>query len=319
MGILVFGSVNVDHVMRVERISRPGETNMAADQQIFFGGKGANQAVAAARASTECSVAMAGAIGADGLGDDVLANFAQNAVDTALISRVDVGTGTAYIFIDPDGENAITVVSGANAKVDATDIGDVVLKQATHLLFQMEVPLDENVELASRYKTMNPDGTVIVNLAPAPSPEMKKPLALLLGQTDILLVNEHELVRTSEILSIPAVGDMQDAAAQLVNSINTTVVVTLGNKGAIAVLKDGGAISIAPTPIVPVDTTGAGDTFAGVMASGLAEGRDLRSALQRASLAGALACLKIGAQAAMPYSTDLDSHALSSDSCKTNI
>lgn len=305
MNILVFGSINVDYVVKVDRISRPGETNMAADLQIFFGGKGANQAVAAARASTSATVKMAGAIGRDALAEEVLENFATNGIDTDLIAQSKTGTGTAYVFVDPTGENAITVVPGANRDLLAADISDQVLREATHLLFQMEVPVDEVDALAARYKSINQNGVVILNLAPVPAADLKLPLLSLLANTDILVVNEHELLRTSEILGLPKAGDITKAALQFSQAQSVVTVVTLGKKGAIAILDDANTLMVPPTPISPVDTTGAGDTFVGVLASGLAEGNSMKASLHRASLAGARACLKFGAQAAMPFAAEL--------------
>lgn len=306
MSILVFGSINVDYVIQTARISRPGETNMATDLQVFHGGKGANQAVAAARASTSATVAMAGAIGADALADKVIENLAESHVETSLITRTKTGTGTAYVFVDPNGENAITVVPGANAEVLAASVGDDVLNTVTHLLFQMEVPIEEVGALAARYKAINPNGVVILNLAPVPNAHQKRALLEVLHHTDILIVNEHELSRASDILGLSKLARVTDAAQLLSRTCSTIVVVTLGEKGVMASLGSGDILTIQPTPIKPVDTTGAGDTFAGVLASGLTEGRSLKAALARASHAGALACLKIGAQASMPFARELD-------------
>ena len=306
MGILIFGSINVDHLMKVQRISRPGETNIADDLQIFFGGKGANQAVAAARAGTKINTDMVGAIGHDGLADDVLANFVQNGVGVKHIVRADTQTGSAYIFVSPDGENAITIVAGANAKLRAQNVPDELLEKTSILVFQMEVPVGENLALAQKYKSLKPDGQILLNLAPAPLEDFDEHVNLLLDLTDILVMNEHEALRALQGACINVSKIADDNARELASFHNAIVIITLGSKGAIAALGNGECIKVPSPKIVPVDSTGAGDTFVGVLATGLAEEKSLLSSLKTAACAGALACMKTGAQAGMPDAVALE-------------
>src|ERR1700761_4534009 len=148
--ILVFGSLNIDLVTRVAVIPGPGRTVLAPSYKTHFGGKGANQAVAAARVAGPGKVAMAGRVGNDGFGDDAIRNLAANAVDTSLIVRADDPTGCAFITVDGSGENAITAASGANRAANAADVPAPKLNADTVLLLQMEVPFADSLDVARR-------------------------------------------------------------------------------------------------------------------------------------------------------------------------
>ena len=310
--IVVFGSINVDLVCRVASIARPGETVLAPSYATLPGGKGANQAVAAARAGAGLPVLMVGRVGDDGFGRSARDTLAREGVD---VSRIRVGpepTGCAFIAVDRGGENAITVASGANAAVRASDLarpfepGDV-------LILQMEVPLAEALTVARAAR----DGgaRVIWNLAPAAADLDRSGCEALMAATDILVVNEQEAKSASGLLG----GEAEDAerSAIALSARGTEVVLTRGARGAL--LARGGSIvaEARAAPVEVVDTTGAGDTFVGTFATCLAEGRDLTSSLVRSCLAASLSCRTAGAQAGMPTRAELDTTEGPSESTTT--
>ena len=306
MSIAVFGSINHDHVMRMVRIAEPGETRMAHDYETFFGGKGANQAIAAARSvSGGVDVIMLGAVGEDASGQAAIANFAANGVVTDYLAISPAPTGTAQIQVDAAGENAITVFAGANATLTASDVPEAALARARHLVCQAEVNFGEVLNMARRFKRQPPFGHLTVNLAPVPPDVDAKDLDLLLRLTDLLVVNEIEARQVTARLGISAGLTPRRLAQELAMRINATLVITLGGAGAIAAWPTGDAATFAATAITPVDTTGAGDTFVGVLVGGLALGLQFDQAVRRAMRAGALACLSHGAQTGMPRLEDL--------------
>jgi ribokinase len=305
--ILVFGSINMDLVARVRAIARPGETVLAPRADQFFGGKGANQAVAAARAGGPggAPVAMAGAVGADAFGEACLANLRANGVDVAVVRRGADPTGCAFIAVDERGENAITVASGANLAVTAASVADDVLGRAALLVLQMEVPVTESLAVARRARGNG--ARIVWNLAPAPGPAERDLLPALLAATDVLVVNQHEALATAAIAGGEA-GDHAGAAAFLARAHRLTCVVTAGEAGATAIAPDGARLVATAMKIAPVDTTGAGDTFVGVLARGLVDGQDLGAAMAQASVAASLSCLVPGAQAGMPDAAAIRRH-----------
>jgi ribokinase len=297
--ILVFGSINMDLVARVGTIARPGETVLSRRADSFFGGKGANQAVAAARASRggSIAVAMAGAIGDDPFGHACLNNLRENGIDAGGVRISADPTGCAFITVDAAGENAITVASGANMAVQAADLTDNLLSKASVLVLQMEIPLSESLSVARRARQ---NGTqVLWNLAPAPADADGDLMTELLKATDVLVVNEHEAVAAAAIVGDRG-RDHMAAAAVLASDYDLVCVVTAGALGATAMLADGTSLHANARSIIPVDTTGAGDTFVGVLAVSLAEKRGIPEAMRRACAAASLSCLELGAQAAMP-------------------
>lgn len=295
--ILVFGSLNVDLVARVPVIPGPGKTVLAPSYTTHHGGKGANQAVAAARIAGPGTVRIAGRVGRDGFGDGALQNLIANGVDTGLIVRADEPTGCAFITVDPGGENAITVASGANMAASAADLPGALFSAETVLVLQMEVPFAQSLDAARRTKSAS--GTVIWNLAPVPEQMTSAMLRDLLDTTDYLLVNEHEALDAAATIGA-GMADFGAAARRLAEVGNLTCVVTAGAQGAFAVTS-GGARLRAPSPVIrPVDTTGAGDTFVGAFAAMLSEQALLQNALEVGCEAAALKCLKAGAQDGMP-------------------
>nr|WP_027316997.1 ribokinase [Microvirga flocculans] len=306
--IVIFGSINMDLVARVQRIARPGETVLSRRADSFFGGKGANQAVAAARTCRGGSVrvAMAGAVGHDPFGNACLRNLEENGVDIRAVRVTDEPTGCAFITVDALGENAITVASGANMALRSADLPDSLLSKARVLVLQMEVSLSENFEVAARARRAGVK--VIWNFAPVPPVKDRSGMAELLEVTDMLVVNEHEALAIAEIAGLSTGSDYLTAAAALARDFGPTCIVTAGAQGAYAVSRDGRQIHASARPIAPVDTTGAGDTFVGVFASGLAEGMEIASAMNWACAAASLSCLTAGAQSGMPLRDALERH-----------
>lgn len=295
--ILVFGSLNIDLVAQVPVIPGHGRTVLAPSYQRHFGGKGANQAVAAARIAGPNQVRMAGRVGRDGFGDSATQNLRANGVDTDLVARADEPTGCAFITVDQAGENAITVASGANMTASADDLPAELFRSDTVLVLQMELPFAQALEAARR--TVSASGTVIWNLAPVPETMTGEMVTALLAVTDHLLVNEHEALDAAAAISLAA-SDYEVAATALANAGNLTCIVTAGAQGALAVTADGTRLR-APAPgITPVDTTGAGDTFVGAFAAMVREGVSLQRALEVSCEAAALKCLEAGAQTGMP-------------------
>ena len=277
--IVVFGSINVDLIIPVPHLPRAGETVLGGEYALLPGGKGANQALAARRAAAE--VVMAGAVGADSFAGLALDLLHRDSVDTRLVQVVERPTGCAAIMVSSEGENTIAVAPGANASARSDQVPDDLLCARTTLVTQMEVPPSESALLIRRLRARG--GRSLLNLAPA------LPIDLaLLEEIDILVANESEVAATGVDPS------------QLAHCLRQGLVVTRGAAGALAILRDGVRIEVPALAIEPIDTTGAGDTFVGVLAAALDLGSALETALRRASAAAGLACLARGAQPAMP-------------------
>jgi ribokinase len=293
--IVVLGSINVDLITRVDRFPKPGETLSGLGFDIQPGGKGANQALAAARAGAP--VRLFGAVGRDGFADDVLANLRRAGVDLGGVARVDAATGCATILVDARGENAIVVVAGANATVTATAVPEDAIDAATLLVLQQEIPAATNAAMARRVRRAG--GRVVFNAAPVGNADLS-----LFDDIDVLVVNETEAAALASTLGRH--GDKGDFAAQVVAAYpRLCVVLTLGAGGARWVDR-GHQFSANPPPLDVVDTTGAGDAFVGTLAASLYAGMPPRHALARAVAAGTLACRKHGAQGAMPDVAEIE-------------
>ena len=276
--LLVFGSINIDLLVPVPGLPRPGETVLGGDYRLLPGGKGANQALAACRAGA--SVMMAGAVGKDAFAAAALCMLRRDGVDLALVRQVHRPTGCAAIMVDESGENLIAVASGANADVTAEMVPDQALAPGTIVLCQMEVPVAATAALIRR--AARRDARCVLNLAPALPIDPG-----LLDDLDLLVANEAEAAALG--------GD----AAAIARRLRQGFVVTRGAAGSTAFLRDGRRLEIPVLAIDAVDTTGAGDTFVGVLAAGLDQDMALEPALRRASAAAGLACLAHGAQTAM--------------------
>jgi ribokinase len=282
--IVVFGSVNVDVLMPVPHLPARGETVLGSDYRIAPGGKGANQALAARRAGADGF--MAGAVGDDSFAALGLDPLRRDGVDLSLVATMKRPTGCATIAVDPDGENQIAVASGANLLACAAQVPDRLLGPGTVLVLQREVPMAENAALIARARACG--ARIVLSLAPA------GPIApARLEDIDVLIANDGEAA---------TLGELTEVARRL----RQALVVTRGGKGSIAFLSGGTTIEVPALAIEPVDTTGAGDTFSGVLAAGLDAGLALEPALRRATAAAALSCLVLGAQEAMPSRAAID-------------
>jgi len=293
--ILVFGSLNVDLVVRTRSLPRPGETVLGPAYDIAAGGKGANQALAAARAGAD--VRMVGAVGRDDFAGVALADLAAGGVDLSGVVRHRQRTGCAFITVDRAGQNQIVVASGANRAARQSQVDDGLLGPGTIVVLQMEVPPGENWALARRARRRG--ARVLLNVAPAQPLPPK-----ILPCIDWLVANEVEVAAIAAAAGHPR-EDPCDAGAALAKATRLAVIVTLGAEGA-AAFAGQEAWRIGALPIRPVDSTGAGDAFVGVLAASLAEGESLPASLRRASVAGALACLVRGAQPSLPTRAAID-------------
>lgn len=300
--VFVFGSVNVDLVCRVATIARPGETVLSARYEQLYGGKGANQAVAARRSSA-LPVAFAGAVGDDDLGRGARRSLDDEGIDTANLATAGERTGCAFIAIDGKGENAITVASGANLEADAAEIDPSLFRKEAVLVLQMEIARGESLTAAKRMVAAG--GRVVVNLAPVPSDLCQDELAEILAASSVLIVNETELASAAKISH--AVGKTSaEMADRLAQHFAITVISTLGADGVLIADGSDKTTHVAALPVEVVDTTGAGDTFVGVFASGLADGLSITDAARRAAVGASLACRRVGAQTAMPSVAEID-------------
>jgi len=288
--VLILGSASMDLSVRVPHIAAPGETVLGPDYLLSPGGKGANAAVAAARAArTPGTVGFAGAVGADVYGQQVRQSFASSGVDTAHLLELPHPTGLALISVADSGENAITVASGANRHYKPEHLPD--LTGVSYLALQLESPLE--TVMAAVEKAHQAGVKVVLNAAPARElpPE-------LLENVNVLVVNELELgVLSGE-------EDLERGAKSLLERGPELVVVTLGAQGCLALTRTL-EHRLPAFKVEVLDTTGAGDTFTGVLTLQLALGDSLEGALRFASAAAALACGAVGAQAAMPWKGEI--------------
>jgi ribokinase len=296
--VFVAGSINQDFVLSVERRPAPGETVTDARLATHNGGKGANQAAAAAL--LRASVAFLGRVGDDGFGGPLVRSLADKGVDTTLVQEApDSSTGAAFITVTPDGENAITVAPGANRRLTTEDVDDASesIGEARVLVAQMEIPPEvvlRAVEVAAASGTR-----VLINLAPP----FEVP-RVLLEKLDPLVINEHE---AAFLLGerVEGVDGALDAVPRLLALGPGSVVVTLGEDG--AVFSGGESAQHLTAPKVEVvDTTGAGDAFVGALAARLAADALLKDAVAYAVRAGAAAVTEAGAQGALPTPETVD-------------
>jgi ribokinase len=298
--LVVFGSLNADIIVRVDRRPQPGETVLGDDCLIRPGGKGANQAVAAARAGAQ--VAMFGAIGTDFFGQQVKERLLAEGVDASGVAIANRATGCATITVDAAGENAICVAPGANAAASAAMVPDSRLAPGTTVLCQMEVPPPENWALLARAKSVG--AATVLNLAPADAVD-DAAVAAIRDHVDYLILNVAEAGQlAARCAAATASASPGDLASALARSLAATAVVTLGADGAVCAQGEG-LFSAPAIAVAVVDTTGAGDAFAGVFAAALDRGEPLQTALSEAAAAGSLACRSFGAQESMPTRADL--------------
>jgi ribokinase len=293
--VVVVGSVNIDLIVTAPELPRPGETVLGREFSTVPGGKGANQAIGAARAGARTT--FLGAIGSDAFGVTLKARLVSSTVDTSLLRTVYGASGVALIVVDDYGENAIVVAPGANGAFSGLTEAELdAIAQAQVLLCQLEIPV---ATVTAACLAARAAGTrVVLNAAPA--------LALpdeLLAAVDLLVVNEVEAIELARVASPdvdsgdePDTEDVIDGLLALV----PRVVLTRGAAGAWYAERDAEPVEV-PAPVVePVDTTAAGDAFTGALALAWAEGRDLVDAVRWASAAGAVAVQRLGASSALP-------------------
>ncbi|PSJ55625.1 ribokinase [Pseudaminobacter soli (ex Li et al. 2025)] len=293
--ITVIGSINLDLSASVDRLPAPGETVPGSGFKTAPGGKGANQALGAARAGAP--VRMIGAVGKDAFAGEALALLKDGMVDLSGVAEAEAPTGTALILVGDDGENMIAVVPGSNAAVLSESLEKVALEKGDIVLLQHEIPL-ATVE-AALDATAAAGGIAILNTAP-----FRKEAATFLGKANYVVANETEFDLYCEALALSG-ADRPARMKAFAEKTGRTVIVTLGGDGVLAATPEA-FLSVPALKITPVDTVGAGDTFCGYLAAGLAERLPLGDALRRAAVAGSLACLKPGAQPAIPLASEVD-------------
>ncbi|MCW2350940.1 MULTISPECIES: ribokinase [unclassified Sphingobium] len=299
MAVVVAGSINVDLIQSVDALPRPGETVLALQSERLPGGKGANQAVAAARAGAQTR--MIGAVGEDESGVWMTEQLSAAGVDTLAVVAVEgAATGTAYITVDTSGENQIIVASGANAALAPAMVDTVA--DADIRVAQLEVP----VETVAAFFAASPgkQAVRVLNAAPAVL-EAKR----LFASTDVLIVNQHELAVYLGQHEERATPQAALAARALISRDDQLVIVTLGASGSIAV-RAGSAVHVPAFPVVPRDAVGAGDCFVGALCAMLDRAGDARptdeALLIFANAAAALCTQKPGAVPAMPLRSDVE-------------
>ena len=297
--VVIVGSLNMDFVIRVSRMPSPGETVLGNDFQIIPGGKGANQAVAAARLGAV--TAMIGKVGADEFGSQLVENLREEGVGVLNVLRdPDAPSGIAMITLDENGQNSIVVASGANMSLTLSEVEAAwsALTDIDVVVMPLEVPL-ESVEQAAELAR---EGGARVVLNPAPP----RPLSdELLRLVDVLVPNESE----AEMLSGKSLGTAkhaEQAARALQDRGVGAVVLTLGDRGAMVLDSDGQATSLQAHNVEVTDTTAAGDAFVAALAVAIAEGNSILDAARFANAAGALAVMRMGAQPAMPARPEVD-------------
>ncbi len=291
--IVVVGSANTDMVIKVERIPAPGETVIGGEFVMAAGGKGANQAVAAARLGAR--VTFVARLGADIFGERALAGYEREGIDISFIVRdPDVPSGVALIFVDANGENSIAVASGANAHLTVEDVERAAQAIATAdvLLVQLEVPIAavrRALELA-RYA----DVPTVLNPAPAMTVAPD-----ILSLVDVVTPNEHE------IRVVAGEPDMERAIARLLDTGIGDVIVTQGARGVLWAGQHGRQV-VPAFPVTAVDTTAAGDAFNGALACALGRGWSVGRAIHYANAAAALTVTRMGAQPSLPTGAEVE-------------
>ena len=294
--VIVFGGINMDLFAYIPRSTRQGETITASSIEFYLGGKGANQAVAAARLGAE--VAFVGTVGNDEFGEKLIKMISSESIDTSLINSKVGQTGTALINVLENSNNEVISYPGANKFTKDTFINESFLSEAKIIISQMEVNEEETFNLFKRAKKNN--CTTILNLAP-----YKKISTQILTFTDILIVNETEF---SELSGIELSLINEDVNIDPINSLkllkSIDLIVTLGKRG-ILIFSNGNKTFIAGEKVNAIDTVGAGDCFVGALGYGILNGKDLLTASKLANKAASVSVTKKGAAASMPFLKDI--------------
>jgi ribokinase len=295
--VVVAGSINMDVVATAERHPKIGETVAGSEVLYFPGGKGANQAVAAAKLGA--TTALIGRLGADAFGRELRAFLTAQGVDLSLVREsAETHTGTAIITL-ANADNTIVVVPGANGLVTADDVVEVELVPGDVAVSQFEIPLPTIAAFFQRARAAG--ATTILNPAPA-----RAFGAELLGLVDILVLNETELglLAGTELRDTDDTARFIDAARSLRASSEQVICVTLGRRGVLA-LAQGEPVMVAGREVTAIDTTGAGDCFVGALAARLANGAALREALGYANIAASISVQRMGAAPSMPTAAEV--------------
>lgn len=295
--IVIVGSLNMDLVVQVKDMPRPGETVPGGNLQTICGGKGANQAVAVGRIAGSAS--MVGRVGKDAFGQRLLSSLKESNVDTTCVQLDDSTTGTAVILVDERAENSIVISAGANGQVSSAelDAADTLLRKARFVLTQFELPLEVVTSLIERMHAN--EGKLILNPAPY------RPFAPdILAKVDFFIPNETEAEKLTGV-AIADVDDAKNACQKMLAMGIRNVIITLGAKGALLANQDGFQF-IPGFSVKPVDTTAAGDTFIGAFAAAMLRNFTLVEAIRYANCAGAIAVTRFGAQTSIPFARDVD-------------
>ena len=279
--ILVFGSINADFFLNVKSLPRPGETVLCPSYTFYPGGKGANQAVAAARLGAE--VMFAGSVGKDPYGGQVLKSLRDVGINLNRVKSRGTTTGTAFVVVAEDGENQIVVASGANLETCSNQIKDSDLSLCTHIVLQLEVPIKEIEDIIFRAKAAG--CKIILNYAPA---NVIQPTAI--ECCDYLIMNEIE---ANSLFGQKK--EVEDYAIKFSKRFDAECIITLGPKGSLLATREG-LYKIDALEVEAIDTVGAGDMFVGAFSAGLFKGECTTSSLQRATVASGLTCKFNGAQ-----------------------
>lgn len=296
--ICVIGSSNIDLTARVPRLPKRGETLKGHTFHLGYGGKGANQAITAAKLGAR--VTMVTKLGRDVFGEDTLKNYRAHGVDTTFVQFDDAhASGIAMIFVDDHAQNCIVIVPGANAALSPDDVHAAAraIREASAVVCQLEVPVETTLEAFRIARAANV--RTILNPAPAsPLPDE------LLTLTDICVPNEIEIEMLTGVAVTTLTEGERAARALLARGVGT-VIVTLGERGALLV-RDDAVEHIAPITVNAIDPTGAGDAFIGALAVFLGEGMMLRDAVKRANAVAALSVTKLGTQTSFPTCAEAD-------------
>ncbi|MGR7921635.1 ribokinase [Zobellella denitrificans] len=297
MTLTVAGSINIDHVIRLPQFPRPGETLTGRDYRIVPGGKGANQAVAAARAGA--ATRFVACVGEDALAGSLVAGFAADGIDTTAIDTVaGVNTGVALIQVNDNGENTIALAAGANGELTPARLErHSAALNCEQLLLQLEIPLDTNLAAARAAKAQG--ARVVLNPAPARSLPDE-----LLALVDLITPNETEAEQLTGVAVSDDAGAAAAAEALHAKGIDT-VIITLGARG-VWLSERGQGRRVPGFSVQAVDTTAAGDTFNGALAAALQQGRPLAQAVRFAQAAAAISVTRPGAQTSVPFRAEIE-------------
>lgn len=300
--VVVVGSLSRDLLVKAPRLPQRGETIRGTEFGMFCGGKGNNQALAAARAGA--NVAMVGRVGNDEFGSTIIESLKNTGVDSTYVLRdPDVGSGIAIIIVGGDGDNSIVIAQQANLKLCSQDVekASELIRTASIVLLQMEVSIEPNVAAAKLARKAG----VMVALNPAPAPEDGKLPDELLRSVDIIIPNQTEATLLTGIDSSSREGALK-AARALKQMGPRHVILTLGQDGALLLEDDKEPQFISSFAVTAIDTTAAGDAFCGAFGASLSSGLGLGEAVRYGCAAGALACTTIGAEPSLPLKAQID-------------